>query len=291
MKECYAGICLSLLLLVSACNTTENKVLLSNGIEMIHHKKNDGQKPQFGDFIGLRFQHRNHKDSIYQNSFDTEPSSFKYTEHLFQETLLEGLGMMSVGDSASFLIPVSKLFPDASKLPRFIRSGKHVTQIVTLDYVKDAESYNRERRERLEKERGEDQRKIVAFVKENKLEVSPTAYGYWLSTDPDKLPKSDPSGKEVWYQIKMSLLDGTLLYQSSKEKPEKQIFGQARTIPSQVESLLFQLPIGSEETLILPSRMAYGRRGISKPFKVPPYSPIVYELQVEKVDYVVLNDQ
>ncbi len=156
-------------------------------------------------------------------------------------------------------------------------------QIVKIDYIKDAETFNAERKQKLDASRLAEDRKIEVYLKDKGLALKKNDLGFWQSGEKLNFGSEAANNMEVHYRQRIKTLDGDVLYDDfSKESSSLHVFGSG-SIPSFLEALLFELPKNSNQQIILPSRLAYGSRGQARPFKVPPDAVLHYEVEVEKV--------
>lgn len=85
-------------------------------------------------------------------------------------------------------------------------------------------------------------------------------------------------GMEISMNFKVSLLDGTEVYNSKVLGKKTFIVGQ-ENIESGIHKGVQYLKRGDKALLMIPSHLAHGLLGDSK--KIPPQMPIVYDVQIE----------
>ncbi|MBK7129786.1 MAG: FKBP-type peptidyl-prolyl cis-trans isomerase [Crocinitomicaceae bacterium] len=88
-------------------------------------------------------------------------------------------------------------------------------------------------------------------------------------------------GDLVTVDFEISLLDGTICYSSSENGPESFIVEKA-DIESGLHEAMQLMCTGDRAKFILPSHMAHGLIGDEE--KIPPLSPVVYDIQLLKIE-------
>lgn len=88
-------------------------------------------------------------------------------------------------------------------------------------------------------------------------------------------------GDLVTVDFEISLLDGTICYSSSENGPESFIVEKA-DIESGLHEAMQLMCTGDRAKFILPSHMAHGLIGDEE--KIPPLSPVVYDIQILKIE-------
>ena len=114
------------LLVFSSCFKDGFEVT-SNGLHYLFYKTNEGAKPKIGDILQLDLEYKNQKDSILYSSKSLGDSFLlELKAPSFIGGLEEGLAMMSVGDSAAFLVSADSIFDKMFKteLPVEIKKGE-----------------------------------------------------------------------------------------------------------------------------------------------------------------------
>jgi FKBP-type peptidyl-prolyl cis-trans isomerase len=123
-----------------------------------------------------------------------------------------------------------------------------------------------------------EEQQIKKYVEDNKITVSPDPMGiYIIETQQGSGIKID-SGCQVKMNFRVSLLDGKELF-SSYEAPDPVKFEYGKRIDTQgFEYAVSTLKNGSKAMFIVPSGMAFGRKG--KGTLVPPYTTLVYDVEI-----------
>jgi len=117
-----------------------------------------------------------------------------------------------------------------------------------------------------------------SYQRSHQLPFVRTALGirYYAYT-PSEKGDSIRSGDIVLMSYTVSLLDGTECYSSTLTGPKEFVVGQDQ-IESGIHRGVQFLKNGDRALLLIPSHLAHGLLGDSK--KIPPQSPIIYDVQI-----------
>jgi len=122
---------------------------------------------------------------------------------------------------------------------------------------------------------------LKKYVEEKKITVAPLASGlYFVETTAGKGAKID-SGVWVKAHFKVSLIDGKQIFSSyDRGEPMQFEYGKRFDTPG-FEEGISKMTKGGKATLVVPSQIAFGEMG--RGAMVPPYSTIIYEVEVVDV--------
>lgn len=215
---------------------------------------------------------------------------------MYDGVLHEGLLMMHKGDRATFAIEADSMakFMQPNQMPPMYEQGKgmkfyyevNLQDIVTKEeFAEEQANYQQE----MEKARTEEPEIIAAYVKEHGVKAQPNAKGLYVIVNKKGTGAQVAVGREVTISYTGRLLDGTM-FDSSNEadcavsglqchEPLTYVVGQMSLIPGWDEGVMGQSE-GTKLQLIIPSAMAYGSQGAPT---IPPYSPLVFDLEILSV--------
>jgi FKBP-type peptidyl-prolyl cis-trans isomerase FkpA len=295
MLRQFILVCSAMALLVSCNNNdAEGFAKSENGVLYKFHKQNkEGATAKEGDIVTIMYTFKtkvNGKDSILIDTKRNAPNGefqMALPKPTFKGSMEEGMMMMRTGDSATFKFPVDSFFlktNKAEKLAPEFKAGESMYFTVKLISIKNKADYEKEMQEKqkqaqeaamvAEKEEGN---KIEAYLKANNINTKPTASGLIV------IEKVKGNGNQVKLNDLASvdytgkLLDGSI-FDSSKNagKPLEFVVGSQNIIPAFSEALQL-LKIGSEATIICPSKIAYGGSDMGQ---IPPFSTLVFDIKV-----------
>ena len=292
----------ALALLFTACNNSEFEGFSKADNGLHYHfftQDENGSKVQDSDAVLLRYViSKQENDSVIVDSKSTSRDGSGYANlapvaSSFAGSLEDGLKMMSVGDSAEFIISADSFFlktQKANALPPGFKPGQHIKAVFKLKEItpkakmESMRKKQMEEREAMMKEREAmaaqleplEKPAIEKYLTDNKIKVKPSASGlYYIETKKGsgEFPKSSDIVK-VHYTGK--LLDGTV-FDSSVERGEPAEFPLNGVIVGWTEGLQ-RMKKGGKATLLLPSSLAYGANGAGE--RIPPYSALLFDVEL-----------
>ena len=91
-------------------------------------------------------------------------------------------------------------------------------------------------------------------------------------------------GKKIKLFYKGYFLDGTLVDYTPNNWAFEFTYGQEGQLIEGLQLALRKLKKGEKAKIILPSQLAFGSEGSSNG-TVPPYTPLVYQIEIQDVKY------
>jgi FKBP-type peptidyl-prolyl cis-trans isomerase len=244
----------------------------------LYHVSKDTVKPRTGDWVSLDLRYNTKikgKDTTLFNSKMQagEPVRFQLPPSDFKGDLYEGIRMLSVGDSASFIINADSLFIKTFKMrqrPPMIDSNSVLYFYVHLVKSVSAENMKQQEIESLKK-----------YIDDNKISVQPTPSGIYILASEEGTGMKIDSGCQVTLQFKVSTIDGKQIFSSyDRPDPIKFQYGKRFDTPG-LEEAVGTLKKGGKAKVIVPSVMAFGETGRGN--MVAPYSTLIYDVDIINV--------
>ena len=256
-----------------------------------YSQSKEGTKPKTGDVITLKMVYKNNKDSILFNSKNinaTGTIEFPLGESTFKGSFEDAVRKMSLGDSASFLILADSVYLKtfkAPEMPPYIEKGSLLTFDVKLDKIKDKEEAMKEQQQHMEEQkvmmemRKTEEPKIIAkYLEDNKIIVKPTSSGLYYIEKVKGKGKKIMAKDTVQVHYKGMFLDGTVFDSSERNpKPVEFPIGVGAVIKGWDEGITM-MNVGGKALLLIPSSIGYGAQGAQR--TIPPYSPLVFEVEI-----------
>lgn len=264
------------------------------GFKFILYTKSTGPKIKKGDYITLELVYRNSKDSVLFDSRNANmPLRFQLDEIPFAGSFEDGLTNLAANDSATFFVPADSLYNY-----RYVKKGYTSVPQERTGFLKGTlmrfdvkviriQSYEEAEMEIALKLSAEEKKEIAdlnKYIFDKHITVKPDSSGYYLIMKEIGKGETVDSGKIITIEYEGRFLDGKI-FDGTKQagRPYKFISGAHHVIPGW-ELALKKMKVGSKMTLILPSKLAYGEEGISRPkdgtFIVPPYTPLVFDIEI-----------
>ena len=256
----------------------------TSGLSYVMHKSNKGPKLKLDDVVTLNLKYITSKDSIVFDSWKMgKPIQLKIAKSSFKGDLMDGLTLLTVGDSASFLINADSLFTKTFAAPRpaFIDSSSFLSFTVkvistTTDAALKAEEL------KAEKENAMKENEVIAkYIADKQITPSKSSSGLMYIISEPGTGEQAQAGKTVKVHYTGRLLDGTKFDSSlDRNDPIEFKLGQGMVIKGWDEGIAL-LKVGGKALLIIPSDLAYGSRGAGG--VIPPFSPLTFEVELVSV--------
>ena len=256
----------------------------TSGLSYVMHKSNKGPKLKLDDVVTLNLKYITSKDSIVFDSWKMgKPIQLKIAKSSFKGDLMDGLTLLTVGDSASFLINADSLFTKTFAAPRpaFIDSSSFLSFTVkvistTTDAALKAEEL------KAEKENAMKENEVIAkYIADKQMTPSKSSSGLMYIISEPGTGEQAQAGKTVKVHYTGRLLDGTKFDSSlDRNDPIEFKLGQGMVIKGWDEGIAL-LKVGGKALLIIPSDLAYGSRGAGG--VIPPFSPLTFEVELVSV--------
>lgn len=278
-------------LFISCNGEPEFETTESGLIYMFHREADEKLTAAIGDILELEFVMKSANDSVLDDTRKHgSPQKVSLNESMFKGDLYEGLAMLSVNDSATFMFSADSFFKHYSggQLPEFIKSGENLTFGVTLKSIQPKAEFEKEKEKKMaemQKQMAERQQQEAierdAYLKQNNIIVKPTESGlYYLETKKGKGKKAE-TGKTVLVHYTGKFLDGRVFDSSvQRNQPLELTLGQGQVIPAWEEAVGY-MQVGTKATIVAPSHLSYGERGY--PGAIPPFSTLVFEMELVEI--------
>ena len=259
-----------------------------------HVRGEDTAHPQYGEIVRLKMITRI-GDSTLDNTNLIYPAGVRKNlmKPLFKGAVEDGIRMMAVGDSATFLIPtdsINKYYPAKDSAHNFkpndyLEFSLKLMNIQTMDEVIQEEKDNRNEYINERKEKGP--KELDQFIQDNHIAVKPTLSGLYFIEITKGKGASPKDGDTVIVHYTGAFLNGTI-FDSSVKRNEPFTFvvndkGQMSVIEGWNEAVKM-MKRGSVATIILPYSLAYDSTGYEDTetgkYFIPPYSPMKFDIQL-----------
>jgi FKBP-type peptidyl-prolyl cis-trans isomerase len=286
MKKAYWLLFILSLISFFACNSDYpgfNQT--DSGLYYKFYVENEsGAQPKEGDVLTVSMIYRTNDSILFNSSNLPEAFRFPLDPPGFSGDIFEGLAMMHVGDSATFIIPADSLkrygnLPPLDTGTMLYFDIKLISIQLQAEFEKEQEIIKQQQAEALEKMKAIESEDISTYVKDNKIGIKPSESGMYFIVKRNGSGSKAVKGKVVEIHYSAEFLNGKKLFSSHDESGESICFelGKGFEIPA-IEEALLKMNAGSVSKLIVPSSIAYGEKGIAD--LVPPYSPLIFELEL-----------
>ena len=238
-----------------------------DGLKYKIYNPHKGAKPAMGDKVTVDLIVYDDRDSMFYNSFETHkliPIPIQKSQ--FKGDLLQGIELLSIGDSAVFLISTDSIAKLAGK-NNTLRLGATMKYVVVLRSISTKEDQQAEMIKNAQKAQQQDQldEKIITdYITANKIEgMKRTSTGLYYKITQQGTGPIAVGGQAITAHYTGKFLDGKV-FDSDKDRPGPGFqftLGMHGVIEGWDEAFAL-MNKGSKATIIIPSKLAYGANGI-----------------------------
>lgn len=254
----------------------------------------DSVKPELGDVMTVRMSYGiEETDSIvYTTDSLMHPPLLQLLEPTYKGDISEGLALMAVGDSASFIVCADSFYINnvglqKDQIPDYIKPGSNLKFEIKIISIQKKDEYDKEQKLKYEKfqammeeRKAKEPEDIKKYLKDSSITVSPTATGlYYIETKRGTGAKA-VKGDSVTVNYTGKFLEGYVFASSVGSDPIDVVLGNGEMIPGWEEGILL-MRVGGKATFIIPSDLAYGSKGAGT--MILPYTPLVFDVELVKI--------
>lgn len=230
-----------------------------------------GQKPAVGDFVEMHIN-THIGDSVLMNSRqmnNNQPVPLQVTPPSFNGDLMEGLTMLTEGDSAIFRISVDSLLKMGNQPLPWIKAGvgQMVEYEVKMTSVRNQQQMKQQQEVAAAKQKGIDEGILQSYFATNNIKPTKTASGMYYRVTKQGTGAAPKAGQKVTVNYTGKTLDGNTFDSNVDPKfnhvqPFQFVLGMGQVIKGWDEGIAL-LKKGSKATLYIPSTLAYGAQSPS----------------------------
>lgn len=268
----------------------------SNGLYYKLYTQGEGAQPQVGALMDVNLSCMvNDTVVIIPNSENT----MQMVGSQFAGDLFEGLAMMHVGDSASFIVNIDSTFIKLFGQPK-LPEGFNSTDVMRfevrlVDCYPESEypvRFNAKLKKETQKKVAQLKvdypnetevaaQQLAEYLATNKIKAEQTESGLYYLRTQEGMGEKPTAGQQVSVHYVGKLLDGTVFDSSyDRGKPFVVTIGVGQVIPGWDEGILL-MSKGEKGVLYIPYYLAYGERAAGD--EIAPFSNLIFE--VELIDF------
>ncbi len=275
------------LFMLSACNNGMSGFeKTSSGLEykIIDNQSGDVATP--GDYLKVSIRTEVHDSTI----MDTYKEGPGYRWLPLQKSngqkydMMEGLALLSKGDSAEFVIPADSVYGPRNR-PPFVEEGDKIHIYVKVHDIQNKEGFEDALAKEEKEQNTKDAQIIKHYVDSTGQKATATDDGVYVIVHKEGSGPTPQEGQTVSIMYTGKTLDGKV-FDSNQDTTfhhtDPLIFplGQHRMIEG-MESGIKLLKKGSEATLVIPSSLAYGPNG--RPPVIQPNAVLLFDVKVNDI--------
>ncbi len=274
--------------IISSCNAGKYPGFKTtkNGLPFKFYVKSDtGLIPEKGKLLSLKMTYGT-KDTIFFNTNSTEDGliTLPMSESVYQGDIFEGLALMRLGDSASFMINADSFYiktVQAKEVPPFVKGVDDLTFNVKLQKIQTQEEARKEYQDKLEVLKQNEHSILSNYLINNNINIKPTETGLYFENVTTGIGPLAKDGDLVTVNFAIKLLNGTEIF-SSKSSGEPVVFELGKPFDTEgMNEAVRMMKAGGSAHLIMPSNLAFGERGRAK--IIPPFSPLICDVDLLKI--------
>ncbi|MEA1875133.1 MAG: FKBP-type peptidyl-prolyl cis-trans isomerase [Bacteroidota bacterium] len=286
MKKQYLIYLLSLLFIVSCKNQNtdnDNFKTADSGLQyQLHESFPNNKKPVTNDVVIL--------DLIYETTdgvllFDSHNSDRTYMQTIKGAThpggsLEDGLNMMNIGDSASFKINAQDFYRFSlrqEKLPKNVSLKDDIVVHVRMINILKKEDYSSHLDKNYHYSETKEMELLENYLNITNVTVTPTESGLYYVPIQAGSDETAKPGDKISVHYTGSLISGKVFDSSIGKSPFQFTLGAGQVIPGWEEGIAM-MKKGEKAKLIIPSKLAYGKRGRGQ--DILPYSSLVFDIEL-----------
>lgn len=270
------------LLLFSACSDDKfaGYELGKNNVRYkVHTRSNDTIHPKLTDWVTLNMDYRLEDTILFSSRNLDKPLRFSIIDPMFEGDLYDGLKMMSVGDSMTFVVVADSFFfktAFAKKLPDFVNPGDPLFYDVKLTNLLTDEEFNKELEAEKQVLKDKEQEILNAYLKENNITTKPQTSGlYFIPVREGKGPRPD-TGDMCRIYLEVKEINGNVLYSNFNQTPIDVEYGKQFDTKGLMQGL-GMLKTGGRAKMIVPSPIGVGETGKEV---VNAFTTILYDVEL-----------
>ena len=280
---------------MASCNKYKGYEKTESGIYYKFHKKTDSIKVEAGDEAEFRARYYL-KDSVLHDAF-SHPVKQPMFESQYIGDIFECFSLMSVGDSATFIIQADSFFlktARAPKLPKFVTPKTKLYLDIELLGLKTKKEIEIEKQKQLAEYKAKEEKDIEEYKTKNHF--SKKFAGTDIFYKPISRGKGNypDSSDMITVDYVVRVLNGRRLGGTdiTKKPMVFECFGKNH------ETKAFNLAIskmrkGEKAEFIVPSSYAFGEEGMTG--RILPYTPLFYEIEIvgiqSKAAYIAAKEE
>lgn len=274
-------------MLLASCNVFNKYPGFSKtktGIFFKLHKIGEDVKPPAPtNFVTIDVVYATIDDSVFFSGHRT----FQLSEPDFDGSIDECFLMLSVGDSATFIIDASNFFTKTlqTNLPRFMSHGDNIKVELRLDEIRTAEQYQKDKEDFLKwiEDFGEYEKTVLRrFINDERIDAEPMDNGMYFISLYEGTGKPVEPGDLVTVNYEGKFLNGKFFDSTTKRnQPFEFVYGTEMQVITGLEDAIGRMREGEKALIILPSELAWGEKGSSTGI-IPPFTSVIYEVELIK---------
>jgi FKBP-type peptidyl-prolyl cis-trans isomerase len=240
----------------------------------------------------------NGRDSVFFNSKDmAKPFQIGIQKPQFKGDVFEAFAMLHQGDSATFILNARDFFTKTAQYPSVPAGVDSLSKIyfdVKVLKVESLEQMKKAAEDRAEKFKGEENTKLQSYLTAKGIKATPSATGVYYVEEVPGSGRLIANGDMVKMEFGVYTIDENKVF-STKDRGQPMTFEFGKPFDTKgFDEGIALMHKGGKAKIIVPSVMAFGERGrkdMSGNEIIPPYSTIIYEVEVLDIQTKAQHDK
>ena len=250
-----------------------------SGVYYQFHELNEGdEQPKTGDFVVVNMALR-----VGDSVLSPMTQNNMLMDDLYKGDIYTALRMMHLGDSATFIFDGRKFYEDFLGMGEYPYGKKPI--YVDVKLLRIMSKQNLERAEELYEARKEQIRHLEDSLINNyvdKNHITNKIAGVYCEYANVGNGEKPVQGQSVEILYRAWKLDNTMFDQCvDPANPRVFELGMGQ-VARGLDIMVSEMREGDKMTMVFPSSLAFGDKG-SLEFDLPPYTPVVYEVELLRV--------
>lgn len=276
---------LGTLVVIGGCSGQLKKT--DSGLEYKIVDDEPGPVAKIGDYMKVHIKTIVHDSTI----MDTHKEGIGYRWLQLQKPsgqpfdMMEGLGVLSKGDSAEFIIPSDSVYTNPMSRPPYVKAGDKIHVYIKVLDVKDEQNYMSSLEDEKKEQADKDAKVIQSYLDSTQQTGVAAGNGVYVVLHKEGSGVFPQDGQEVTVMYTGKTLDGTV-FDSNEDsafhhtQPLTFTLGRQMMIPGMEDGVKI-LKKGAEATLVIPSGEAYGPQGREP--AIAPNSVLLFDVKVTDI--------
>lgn len=255
----------------------------NTGLLYKFHRSNSGNTVTVNDVIEIEMDYFLNDSLMFSSS--SYPKQFKVPveRSVFKGDFYEGIAMMHVGDSASFVVRADSTFIKLwKKSPKDVNANDVVRFDISILSKEDRNEFSKKLYEKKKAQADKSRSDLEVYLHDNDIVERPRPSGLIVIPQIQGYGPKATSGDKVKVHYTATLIDGRP-YKSTRTNNVPEILtlsALGAEHPRGFDEALHQMHVGDVKKFIIPSHLAFGqeeRQGL------PPFANFVYEVELLEI--------
>ncbi len=238
-----------------------------------------------GDMMTVILNYRTLENQPVDSNYKSFPTQLVMRESAYSGDIYEGLKMLTVNDSATFVLSADSFFQvtAGSVIPQSLDTGSMFYLDVKITEIKTRAQMDQEQMAQMEEMKKAELDSRTKYLQDNNITVQPDSNGIYLVQQKKGNGKMVKTGNYVQLHLKISSTNGGYpLYNSTDHIAEGiELMVGTGYFGLGLDMKLQGTKVGDKFSCIVPSSMAFGERGVER--IVPPYATLIYDCEILNV--------